>query len=426
MVRRTLRICALAALLVGVAACSPVPRSGVARSTLPRMTDLTMPLADIQDFTRLNNAFGIDLYMTLREEPGNLVFSPHSISSALAMTYAGARSTTESQMAEVLHFDLPQTELHAAFNQLDLALAEAASPASGEEQPLQLRVANSVWVEQTLQLLDEYLDVIARNYGAGVRLADFLTAYEPVRREINAWVGDQTEQRIKELIPEGAIDQSTRMVLVNAIYFNGDWLYKFDANDTSDARFFLRDGSEVVVQMMRKDLAAAAYAAGSGYQAVELPYQGGAAAMDIIVPDAGTFEEFEASLNSERLAKIIDSMQPVPLHLDLPRFSYGDSVDLTEKLSALGMTDAFDPDIADFSGMTGRRDLFISRVLHQAFVAVDEEGTEAAAATAVIMAPTSIMLPDITLTVDHPFIFVIRDLGTNQILFLGRVLDPTR
>jgi serpin B len=259
-----------------------------------------------------------------------------------------------------------------------------------------------------------------------VRLADFLTAYEPVRREINAWVADQTEQRIKELIPQGAVDQSTRMVHVNAIYFNGDWLYKFDPNDTSDASFFLLDGSEVVVQMMSNDLAAAAYVAGPGYQAVELPYQGGSAVMDIIVPDAGTFEEFETSLDSEALAKIIGAMQPVSLHLDLPKFSYGASFDLKERLSALGMADAFNPEIADFSGMTGHRDLFISRVLHQAFVAVDEEGTEAAAATAVIVAPTSIMLPDLTLSIDRPFIYAIRDLGTGQILFLGRVLNPTQ
>jgi serpin B len=380
----------------------------------------------MQDFTRLNNAFGIDLYRSLLHEPGNLVFSPHSISTALAMTYAGARSTTESQMAAALHYDLPQSALHSAFNQLDLALTQSASPASAEEQPLQLRIANAVWMEQTQELLDEYLDVIARNYGAGVRLVDFLTAHEPARREINDWVGDQTEQRIRDLIPQGAIDQATRMVLVNAIYFKGDWLYKFEADDTSEAPFFLVDGSEIVVQMMSKDLAGAAYGAGPGYEAVELPYQGGTAAMDIIVPEAGTFEAFEAALNSEVLEAILGAMKPVSLHLELPRFSYGSSFDLEEKLTGLGMTDAFDPNIADFSGMTGGRDLFISRVLHQAFVAVDEEGTEAAAATAVIMGPTSIMLPDLTMTVNRPFLFVIRDLGTGQILFLGRVFDPTQ
>jgi serpin B len=329
-------------------------------------------------------------------------------------------------MAAALHFDLPQAELHPAFNQLDLALTQAATSAAAEEQPLQLRTANAIWVEQTLQLLDEYLDVIARNYGTGVRLADFLTAHEPARREINAWVSDQTAQRIKDLIPEDAVDPSTRMVLVNAIYFNGDWLYKFDANDTSEAPFFRMDGSDVAVQMMSNDLAGSAYAAGPGYQVIELPYQGGAAAMDIIVPDAGTFEAFETSLSAEALAGILSAMQPVSLHLELPLFSFGASFDLEDQLKTLGMTDAFDPDLADFSGMTGGPDLFISRVLHQAFVAVDEEGTEAAAATAVIMGPTSIMLPDLTLTVDRPFVFVIRDLGTGQILFIGRVLDPTQ
>jgi serpin B len=417
---------AVLGLVVGLSACAPVPESRIAQSNLPRDTDLTLPLAGMQDFTRLNNSFGIDLYGSLRDDPGNLVFSPYSISAALAMTYAGARSTTESQMAAALHYDLPQSELHSAFNQLDLALTQPASPASAEEQPLQLRIANAVWVEQTLELLDQYLDVIARNYGAGVRLADFLTAHEPARREINDWVGDRTEHRIKDLIPEGAIDQSTRMVLVNAIYFKGDWLYKFEADDTSGAPFFLVDGTEVVVQMMSNDPTGAAYAAGPGYEAVELPYQGGTAAMDIIVPEAGTFEAFESSLSAEALTAILGSMQRVSLHLELPLFSFGSSFDLEDKLTGLGMTDAFDPDIADFSGMTGGPDLFISRALHQAFVAVDEEGTEAAAATAVIMGPTSIMLPDLTLTVDRPFVFIIRDLGTGQILFIGRVLNPTQ
>lgn len=417
---------AILVLLVGLAACSPGPESRIAQSSVPRVTDLTMPVGSMQDLTRLNNAFGLDLYRSVRDKPGNLVFSPYSISAALAMTYAGARATTETQMAAVLHFELSQAELHPAFNQLDLALMRAAASAAAEEKPLQLRIANAVWVEQTLQLLDDYLDVIARNYGSGVRLADFLTAHEPARREINAWVSDQTAQRIKDLIPEGAVDQSTRMVLVNAIYFNGDWLYKFDANDTSEAPFYLLDGSEVTVQMMTNDLGGVAYGRGAGYQVVELPYQGGTAAMDIIVPDEGTFEAFETSLNADVLERLLAAMQPVSLHLELPLFSFGAAFDLQEQLTALGMTDAFDPDIADFSGMTGGRDLFISRVLHQAFVAVDEEGTEAAAATAVIVGPTSIMLPDLTIAVDRPFVFLIRDLGTGQILFLGRVLNPTQ
>jgi len=426
MERLTQQIRAVLGVLLSLAACAPISASKIAQSDLARDTDLTMPVVGMQDFTRQNNAFSTDLYRSLRSEPGNLVFSPYSISTALAMTYAGARTATESQMAAALHFDLPQTELHAAFNQLDLALRAAGSPDRAADQPLHLRLANAIWVEQTAPIRGEYLDLMARNYGAGVRLADFLTAHEAARREMNIWVEDQTEHRIKDLIPEGAVDPSTRMVLVNAIYFLGDWLTKFDANHTSDAAFYLLDGSETPVQMMRNDLAGVAYAAGPGYAAIELPYQGGTAAMDIIVPEAGTFEAFEASLTSQLLEGILGTLQSASVHLELPRFGFGTAFDLEAQLNALGITDAFDPDLADFSGMTGGRDLFISRVLHQAFVAVDEEGTEAAAATAVIMGPTSAMLPNQTLTVDRPFLFMIRDLGTGQILFMGRVLNPNQ
>lgn len=412
--------------LLWLAACLPAPSSGIAKSGLARDTERSMPVAEMQSLTRLNNAFGTDLYQTLRTDQENFVFSPYSISAAVAMTYAGARTATESQMASALHFELPQTQLHPGFNQLDLALLATGSPDRAGDKALQLRITNAVWAEQTLPLMDEYLDVVARNYGAGVRLADFLMAHESARREINSWVAGQTEQRIKDLIPEGALDSSTRMVLVNAIYFLGDWLHKFDADHTSDAAFFLLDGSEITVRMMRNDMGSIPYAAGPGYAAVELPYQGGTAAMDIIVPDAGTFEAFDASLTSQVLEAILGALHPTALHLELPRFRYATAFDLEPQLAALGMTDAFDPDLADFSGMTGGRDLFISRALHQAFVAVDEEGTEAAAATAIIMGPTSAMLPDQSLTVNRPFIFVIRDLGTGQILFMGRVLAPSQ
>jgi serpin B len=272
-------------------------------------------------------------------------------------------------------------------------------------------------------LWKDYLDLIARNYGAGVRLADFIQNFDPARREINAWVSKQTHGRIEDLLAEGTLDASTRMVLVNAIYFKGDWQEPFDANDTRDAPFKRLDGSSVPVRMMHTHMSAA-YTAGNGYQAVELTYQGATAAMDFIVPDEGEYESFEAGLDSTRLSMILAALQPGSLQLGLPKFHFSTAFDLGERLAALGMPDAFDPDRADFSGITGARDLFIDKVLHQASVAVDEKGTEAAAATAVIMGPTSAMQPDLSLIVDRPFIFLIRDLGTQQILFLGRVLDP--
>jgi len=416
----------LAAAAFLVSGCRPIASGRVAKSSIAREADPGIPENVLLPFANANNAFALDLYRSLRGKAGNLIYSPYSVSAALAMTYAGARGETESQMAKSLRFDLPQEQLHAAFNQLDLSLTRAGSPGSTSEQPLQLNIANAIWTDKTVALVEGYLDAIASNYGAGIHIADFLNAFEPARREMNAWVSDQTARRIQDLIPEGAVDDSTRMVLINAIYFKGDWQHQFEANDTSDEPFHLLGGSKVEVRMMRAHLSGVAYAAGDGFQAIELPYQGGTAAMSILVPDQGNFEAFEGSLDSVRLGEILAAMQPASLELGLPKFSYGAAFDMGEQLSALGMPDAFDPDRADFSGMTGGRDLFISKVLHQAFVDVDEKGTEAAAATAIIMAPTSIMLPDLSLVVDRPFIFMVRDSGSGQILFLGRVLDPTQ
>ncbi|MDQ3005474.1 MAG: serpin family protein, partial [Chloroflexota bacterium] len=352
----------------------------------------------------------------------NLFYSPYSISLALAMTYAGARGETESQMAQTLHF-LSQDGLHPAFNALDLQLAERGKAASDEETPLQLNIANAVWAEQTYPFLQSFLDTLALNYGAGIRLADFINQYESVRKEINSWIGDQTQNKINDLIAEGVLNADTRMALVNAIYFKADWLHPFDADSTRDAPFHLLDGSEITVPMMNHGTVIP-YAKGEGWQAIELAYQGETAAMDIILPDEGRFEEVESSLDYETASAIFSSLQPTSVSLALPKFEFQSSFGLAEQLKALGMTDAFDPDQADFTGMSDRNDLYISAVVHKAFVAVDEKGTEAAAATAVIMDKTSAPLFDVTLTVDRPFIFLIRDIPTGQILFVGRVLNP--
>jgi serpin B len=340
------------------------------------------------------------------------------------MTYAGSRGETEAQMAQTLHF-LPQDRLHAALNALDLELAKRGAAASSDATPLQLNIANAVWAEQTFPFLQSYLDLLAQNYGAGIQLADFINQYEAVRKEINGWVSDETNEKIQDLLPEGVLKPSTRMVLVNAIYFKADWRTPFDPANTHDAPFHLLDGSDVQVKMMSESLSGVPYVQGDGYQAIGLPYQGDTADMVIIVPEEGRFEEFESMLNDQKLDEILGSMQPGGgLQLELPKFSFTADFGLKDQLTVMGMPDAFDPDRADFSGMTGTRDLYIDDVLHKAFVAVDEKGTEAAAATAVIMDLASVMLPDVTLTVDRPFIFLIRDLPSGQILFAGRVLNP--
>ena len=406
-------------------ACAPSSGSAsIAQSNLKRVTAPDAPPEQIQSLVDNNNAFAFDLYRSLQAQDGNLIYSPYSIALALAMTYAGARGETESQMAQTLHF-LPQDGLHPAFNGLDLQLAERGKATSDEETPLQLNIANAVWAEQTYPFLQSFLDTIALNYGAGIRLADFINQYEAVRKEINDWVSEQTEEKIKDLIPEGVLNPDTRMALVNAIYFKADWISPFDANSTQDAPFHLLDGSEVTVPMMSKD-SFIPYASGEGWQAIELAYQGETAAMDIIVPDAGHFEEVESRLDYETASAMLGSLQPTSVSFGLPKFKYESEFGLAEQLKALGMTDAFDPDLANFTGMSQRDDLYISAVIHKAFVAVDEKGTEAAAATAVIISVTSARLSDITLTVDRPFIFIIRDIPTGQILFIGRVLNPVQ
>ncbi len=417
---------AFAALSILLTACAQTPSSSVARSSLKRVEDPTVPPSDETALVQGNNAFALDLYRTLRSGDGNLAFSPYSLSLALAMPYAGARGNTETQMAQALHYTLPQERLHPAFNRLDLDLAQEAKPSADVQQPLQFKIANAVWAEQTFSFLQSYLDLIAQNYGAGIQLADFVHQPDAVRQQINNWVSGQTNDKIKDLIPQGAVDDATKMVLVNALYFKADWQDQFDPTDTHDAPFNLLNGSQVTSKLMAAHLYGLPYAQGDGYQAVELPYEGNTAAMDFIVPDSGKFQNFESSLDAQKLDSILGSMAPTTLQLALPKFTFRSSFDLGSKLEGLGMTDALDQNRADFSGMTGKPDLYISKVLHQAYVAVDEKGTEAAAATAVIMGPTAAMLPPQQLTIDRPFIFLIRDLKSGQILFMGRVLDPTK
>lgn len=394
----------------------------IAESNFRREIDPNIPPAEIHNLVEGNNTFALDVYQALRSENGNLILSPYSISLALAMTYAGARGETESQLAQTLHFP-PQAQVHPAFNALDLELNKKPLNLDKDQEPLQLNIANAVWAEQTFAFLPEFLDTLARNYGAGVRLADFINQPNQERITINNWVSDQTEDKINDLLPEDSVGPDTRMVLVTAIYFKADWLDPFDANDTYDIPFNLLDGSQVNVPMMGQGMYIP-YASGDGYQAVELPYAGSTAAMNIIVPDEGRFEEIESALTYDLLEDVFGKMNQTSVMLRFPKFKFESSFALPDALKQMGMSDAFDSGKADFSAMTGGRDLFIGNVIHKAFVAVDEEGTEAAAATAVIMEATGAPMWDITLVIDRPFIFFIRDLQSGQILFIGRMLNP--
>ncbi len=376
-----------------------------------------------------NAAFAVDLYKTLAKTPDfagqNVFFSPHSISIALAMTYAGARGTTATEMASALHFTLPQDRLHNAFNALDLQLASRGQGAKAADgNPFRLRVTNSIWGQNGYPFEKPFLDTIAVNYGAGIRLTDFIGNTEGSRGAINGWVEKETEQRIKDLLPQGALDLETRIVLVNAVYFNAAWAVPFEPSATKDGTFHAASG-DVTVPFMAQE-AELQFARGDGFEAVRLPYDGQQLDLVAIVPDAGTIDAFETTLDGGKLASIASSMTDGIVQLKLPKFRIeGKSFSLMETLKSLGMKAAFGN--ADFSGIVAPTvdQLYIKDVFHQAFVAVDEKGTEAAAATAVVMNRES-EGPSATasITIDRPFLFAIRDRATGAFVFLGRVMKP--
>jgi serpin B len=370
-----------------------------------------------------NSAFAFELYKELKEKGGNLFYSPYSISLALAMTYAGASGETAQQMADTLQFMLEQASLHPAFNWLDAELAKRGEGAQGKDgEGFRLNIVNAIWGQEDYEFLPAFLDVLAENYGAGLRIVDFITETEASRLAINDWVSKQTEGRIKDLIPQGAIDALTRLVLTNAIYFNAAWEHSFDKKMTADGPFYLLDGEQVIVPMM-KQTESFGYTEGEGYQAVELQYDGGELSMVILLPEAGKVEAFEEGLQSQQVDAIINDMQNIQVALTMPRFEFDSEFRLKDTLAGMGMPIAFSS-AADLSGMTGKRELAISDVVHKAFVAVDEAGTEAAAATAVIVGLTAVPEPLVEVTINRPFIFLIRDIETGAILFVGRVLNP--
>jgi serpin B len=370
-----------------------------------------------------NSAFAFELYQALKGEEGNLFYSPYSISLALAITYAGARNETAEQMADTLHFILEQDRLHPAFNWLDAELASRDEGAEGKDgEGFRLNIVNAIWGQKDYEFLTEFLDVLAENYGAGLRILDFINETEKSRLIINDWVSNQTEGRIEDLIPPGEIDALTRLVLTNAIYFNAAWEYPFDGNITADGPFYLLDSGQVIVPMM-KQTESFGYTEGKGYQAVELLYDGGELSMVILLPEAGKFQAFEEGLQAQKISDIISSLQSTRVTLTMPQFEFDSEFRLKDTLAEMGMPIAFSGS-ADFSGMTGNRELFISDVIHKAFVSVDEAGTEAAAATAVIMKMSAVPEPPVEVTIDRPFIFLIRDIETGAILFVGRVMNP--
>jgi serpin B len=403
-----------------------VPKIDTVKSSAQRIADPQVPAADITTLASDNAAFAFAAYQQLMTANTNLVFSPASISVALAMTYAGAATTTATEMAQALDFTLPPAQLNPAFNALDQALASRGHGFLGSDGgPMQVDIANAIWAEKTYTFETDFLDTLAENYGAGVNLLDCLNAPDPSRLTINAWVAGQTDNKIQDLLPPDSITSSTELVLTDAVYFNAAWNTPFDPNNTHDGSFTLLDGRTVTVSLMYSGFVSFPATQGANFVAASLPYADTRLSLVVVVPDAGQFSQVESSLSATSLATLVAGLTNQQVLLTLPRFKIETQTSLVTLLQALGMRSAFIPCTADFSGIDGTHNLFISNVFHDAFINVAEKGTEAAAATAVVASeesePTGLLV-DAT----RPFIYFLYDQPTGAILFMGRVQDPSQ
>lgn len=376
--------------------------------------------ADVKSVVDGNNQFALDLYARLRTgQADNLFFSPGSLSTALAMTYAGARGQTAEQMAKVLNLRLPPETLHPAFGDLRRTW-DVKDPGRG----YRLSVANRLWGQAGFDFLSGFLSITRNDYGAELAQVDFSGQTEEARRRINTWVEQQTQEKIQNLIPPGVLDATTRLVLTNAIAFKGDWTEPFRKEATQVAPFHVsaRQQTDVPLMYQKDDVR---YWSGDGLKMLELLYGKGDLAMLLLLPDeiAG-LSALEARLTTDNLSRWQAALRQQDVRIYLPRFQLTLRFQLADVLEAMGMALAFTPRKADFSGMSSEQELFLSAVIHKAFVDVNEEGTEAAAATAVGMRVASAMRQPTVFRADHPFVFLIRDNRTGSILFLGRLVNP--
>ena len=417
----------------------------------PSPARITNPDATPEELTALasgNNDFAFNLYRALGENAdGNLFISPYSVSQALAMAYAGAAGNTAAQMSDALRFDLPPPRLHPAFNALDQELATRSRPDAPVDLP-ELNIANALWSQEGYPFRPQFLDLIAANYGANPQRANFTNkaGKEQAAADINRWASDQTQGKIPAIVNEGSFapcatpdDICTAMLIANAVYFKGQWAedYDFKESATRDDYFHRPDGSRVQAPMMRQTREFR-YTESDNYQAVALPYAGHLLSMLVILPAPDRFGDFTAALDSAAASEIIADLHRRPVILTMPRFRLEKSTGIRALLENMGMTDAFSHTDANFSGMgdfacppaPGEDCVYISDIFQRAFVEVNEQGTEAAAVTAAGMGYTTSSIPPtppppVVMTVDRPFLFLIRDDATNTILFLGHITDPT-
>jgi serpin B len=396
----------------------------VALCLLPVCLALGRQEAGLSDIVAGNNAFAFDLYAQLKSAEGNIFFSPYSISTALAITYAGARGITEKQMMMVLHFGKNEKALHEGFGKLQAGINEMQ-----KQGDVKLSVANSLWMQKDYKFLPEFLEMTGKNYEAEFNYADYKNETEKARVEINTWVENRTNDKIKELIRPGVLDASTRMVLANAIYFKGAWATKFDTAKTKEMPFWVSARDSVKAKMMNAGGKEFGYGENQSVQILDMPYAGRELSMIVILPrtKAG-LGDFEKEIRAVLFDSLCAGMRQEKVVVYLPKFTTTRECVLKKVLQKMGITDAFDDVSADFSGMSGNKDLKISEVIHKAFVDVNEEGTEAAAATAVVVGLRGLPAyhKPLIFRADHPFLFLIRDNATGSILFMGRMVNPAR
>lgn len=396
-------------------------KSALERDSTPDLSDATRDKLSAD-----NSEFAFNLMETIRAgDEGNIFFSPHSISIALAMAYAGADGATKEQLQQALNFTLPPEELHPAFNSLDQELASRSEKNLPQEagDPPTLNIVNAIWGQQDYPFAPDYLDTLALNYGAGLQAVDFKANPDQIRKNINQWVEDQTNERIKDLLAEGTVDESTRLVLTNAIYFLAGWQTPFSEYATKDETFYLPGGEEVETPLMDVTDYFQFYTDDST-NAVLLPYVGQELSFIALQPaDADDFTTWEEQLDQDQLAAIIDGLSRANGRVVLPRFESGGDYELIPLFASLGWTDLSNLDAMTEGNLIER--LEISEIVHKSFIKLDEEGTEAAAATAIGVRTTSLPMVEYELRFDRPFYYVIYDHPTDTILFLGRMMDPT-
>lgn len=418
MTKKNLLISLIVVALAGIATVAVLFLFPYNPTQPPKTDDTGSSQQGIKEVVNANNKFAFDLYSQLnKSEDGNIFYSPYSISAALAMTYEGARGQTAEEIKSVFHF--PESNI------LRPNFAVIYNEINKKDKPYKLSTGNALWVQQNYKFLEEYLSTVEKYYGGKAANLDFAGETEKSRQTINTFIEQQTANRIKDLIPQGILDAATKLVLTNAIYFKGTWVWEFDKADTREQDFKISPTNIVKTPMMHMDIEKAKfnYADVGDLQILELPYKGDEISMLVLLP-TGHLDTIEPNLTIEKLNEWKNEMKEEKLDaISLPKFEFDTKYFMKETLSAMGMPTAFGN--ADFSGMTGTRSLFIDQVIHQAFVKVDEEGTEAAGATAVGMNESAVMQRKV-FNADHPFVFVIQEKNTGNILFLGRVVDPTK